>query len=137
MTERNVLVVDWSANSKPKTGADSIWIGDAYGNRVNPPTRLEAIRFLKDVVALGGDDEKWLIAFDFSFGVPCWGGCARCCSCGFGVGAVPIFTLGCDSSGSEKETAKKPQKPSRNAWTWDTGLGVSALSPTACVSPDS
>ena len=74
MTKRKVLVVDWSANSKPKTGADSIWIGDACGNRVNPPTRLEAIRFLQDVVEREGDEEKWLIAFDFSFGVPWWDG---------------------------------------------------------------
>lgn len=74
MTERNVLVVDWSANSKPKTGADSIWIGDAYGNRVNPSTRVEAIEFLKRLISQKGDEQKWLIAFDFSFGVPCWGG---------------------------------------------------------------
>ena len=71
MTERNVLVVDWSANSKPKTGADSIWIGDAYGNRVNPSTRVEAIQFLKDLISSEDDEQKWLIAFDFSFGVPC------------------------------------------------------------------
>ena len=83
MTERNVLVVDWSANSKPKTGADSIWIGDAVGNRVNPPTRLEAIRFLKDVVERGGDKKKWLIAFDFSFCVPGWSG--------VGEDGVPTF----------------------------------------------
>ena len=75
MTERNVLVVDWSANSKPKTGADSIWIGDAYGNRVNPSTRVEAIEFLKRLISSEGNEKKkWLIAFDFSFGVPCWGG---------------------------------------------------------------
>ncbi|MGB0325559.1 MAG: hypothetical protein ACPGGL_08530, partial [Phycisphaerales bacterium] len=72
MTERNVLVVDWSANSKPKTGADSIWIGDAYGNRVNPSTRVEAIEFLKRLISQKGDEQKWLIAFDFSFGVPGW-----------------------------------------------------------------
>ena len=72
MTERNVLVVDWSANSKPKTGADSIWIGDAYGNRVNPSTRVEAIEFLKKLILhKGNEKKKWLIAFDFSFGVPC------------------------------------------------------------------
>lgn len=74
MTERNVLVVDWSANSKPKTGADSIWIGDAYGNRVNPSTRVEAIEFLKRLISQKGDEQKWLIAFDFSFGVPWWDG---------------------------------------------------------------
>ena len=72
MPERNVLVVDWSANSKPKTGADSIWIGDAYGNRVNPSTRVEAIEFLKRLISQKGDEQKWLIAFDFSFGVPGW-----------------------------------------------------------------
>ena len=74
MTERNVLVVDWSANSKPKTGADSIWIGDAYGNRVNPSTRIEAIEFLKKLILQKGHEQKWLIAFDFSFGVPWWDG---------------------------------------------------------------
>jgi hypothetical protein len=74
MTERNVLVVDWSANSKPKTGADSIWIGDAYGNRVNPSTRVEAIEFLKKLISKEGNEKKWLIAFDFSFGVPWWTG---------------------------------------------------------------
>ena len=72
MTERNVLVVDWSANSKPKTGADSIWIGDAVGNRVNPSTRVEAIEFLKKLISKEGNEKKWLIAFDFSFGVPGW-----------------------------------------------------------------
>lgn len=74
MTERNVLVVDWSANSKPKIGADSIWIGDAYGNRVNPSTRVEAIEFLKKLILQKGHEQKWLIAFDFSFGVPWWDG---------------------------------------------------------------
>ena len=73
------VIVDWSAASKPTTGADSIWIGvlkrdvrfrltfEAH----NPGTRAEAEKVLSGVL----DDrakrsERTLIGFDFPLGFP-------------------------------------------------------------------
>lgn len=66
------VVVDWSANSTPKHGRDSIWIAvaDADGVRVaNPATRAEAERRLHDVVDAGGGT-RTLIGVDVSLGCP-------------------------------------------------------------------
>jgi precorrin-8X/cobalt-precorrin-8 methylmutase len=67
------VMVDWSANSTPKTGRDSIWIasGSTRGRvrLVNPPTRREAVELLVDLM-LSCADERTLIGFDFSFGYP-------------------------------------------------------------------
>ncbi len=66
------VVVDWSASSTPKTGADSIWIADlANGARprlYNPPTRHQAARYLDDVVT--GEAGRTLIGVDASLGYP-------------------------------------------------------------------
>ncbi|MFI4975333.1 MAG: cobalamin biosynthesis protein CbiG [Caulobacterales bacterium] len=73
------VIVDWSAASKPTTGADSVWIGvlkrdvrfrptfEAH----NPPTRAEAEKLLTGVL----DDrakrsERTLLGCDFPFGFP-------------------------------------------------------------------
>ncbi len=73
------VMVDWSANSKPKTGADSIWIGVLkrdvrfqFGfESFNAPTRAEAekrlIAILDDLKKRG---ERTLLGFDFPFGFP-------------------------------------------------------------------
>jgi len=67
------VMVDWSANSTPKTGRDSIWItsGSTRGRvrLVNPPTRREAVELLVELVLAHGQ-ERLLIGFDFSFGYP-------------------------------------------------------------------
>ena len=73
------IIVDWSAASKPTTGADSIWIGvlkrdvrfrmafESY----NPPTRAEAEKRLAAVLDdLRKRGERALLGFDFSFGFP-------------------------------------------------------------------
>lgn len=66
------VVVDWSANSRPKRGRDSIWIAvlDGHGVSVsNPSTRGAAERFLADLVE-GDPSGRSLIGVDFSLGYP-------------------------------------------------------------------
>jgi precorrin-8X/cobalt-precorrin-8 methylmutase len=65
-----LVVVDWSANSTPKRGRDSIWIAvrDSVGVTLsNPSTRFEAEEILADVV---GADGRTLVGVDFSLGFP-------------------------------------------------------------------
>lgn len=66
-----VIVVDWSASSVPKTGKDSIWVGEAGLPPVNLPTRAAAVghlhRRISDALAAG---ERLLIGADFPFGFP-------------------------------------------------------------------
>lgn len=69
-----ILVVDWSANSTPKRGADSIWIG-AAGAQAGPPrnfaTRAETITYLRDQMrAALAADHRMLVSFDIGFGFP-------------------------------------------------------------------
>jgi GrpB-like predicted nucleotidyltransferase (UPF0157 family) len=70
------LAVDWSANSVPKEGADSIWIGEggweADGDwreeePVNCATRHQALAHLQRRLAAPG---RVLVGFDFAFGYP-------------------------------------------------------------------
>jgi hypothetical protein len=73
------VIVDWSAASKPTTGADSVWVGvlkrdvrfrftyEAH----NPPTRAEAEKLIAGIL----DDrakrhERTLLGFDFPLGFP-------------------------------------------------------------------
>jgi hypothetical protein len=73
------VIVDWSAASKPTTGADSIWVGvlkrdvrfrfafEAH----NPATRAEAEKLIAGIL----DDrakrsERTLLGFDFPLGLP-------------------------------------------------------------------
>lgn len=66
------VVVDWSANSTPKQGRDSIWIAQADSSGVsvvNPPTRREAEDLLGRLV--GADaGPRTLIGIDVSLGYP-------------------------------------------------------------------
>ncbi|MBL8530773.1 MAG: cobalamin biosynthesis protein CbiG [Hyphomonadaceae bacterium] len=73
------VMVDWSAASKPATGADSIWIGVLKRNvrfqmafeSHNPPTRAEAERMLESVLEdLRRKRERVLVGFDFPLGFP-------------------------------------------------------------------
>lgn len=73
------IMVDWSAANKPVTGANSIWIGilakDArlkfQYQAVNPKTRLEARKFLEDMLTrLTSRGDRVLLGFDFSLGYP-------------------------------------------------------------------
>jgi len=73
------VIVDWSAASKPTTGADSIWVGVlkrdvrfrmAFESH-NPATRGEAEKLIAGIL----DDrakrsERALIGFDFNLGFP-------------------------------------------------------------------
>jgi hypothetical protein len=73
------VMVDWSAASKPTTGADSIWVGVlkrdvrfrmAFESH-NPPTRAAAETLIAGIL----DDrakraERTLIGFDFNLGFP-------------------------------------------------------------------
>lgn len=74
MTFDQVLVIDWSANSVPKTGRDSIWIGSAGVGvlpPVNPATRAAALQEVR--LRLAGAltaGLRVLVAFDIGFGFP-------------------------------------------------------------------
>jgi precorrin-8X/cobalt-precorrin-8 methylmutase len=69
------LIVDWSANSKPKRGEDSIWICEGSGKAAAPPqnpsTRIEALESIREI--LRGNVAKrlvTLVGFDFPYGYP-------------------------------------------------------------------
>jgi hypothetical protein len=73
------VIVDWSAASKPTTGADSIWIGVLKRDvrfrmafeSFNPPTRAEAEKRLNLVLDdLKKRSERALVGFDFPLGFP-------------------------------------------------------------------
>jgi hypothetical protein len=73
------VMVDWSAASKPATGADSIWIGALTPDSrlklafkaLNPPTRAKALEELEDLLGRclkRGD--RVLMGVDFPLGFP-------------------------------------------------------------------
>ena len=73
------VMVDWSAASKPATGADSIWIGALTPDSrlklafkaSNPPTRAKALEELADLLGRclkRGD--RVLLGMDFPMGFP-------------------------------------------------------------------
>ena len=69
-----VVMVDWSASSTPKTGADSIWIGglDAATGEVtceNARTRRQAEQRLRDVL-VAHPDRRILVGFDIAYAYP-------------------------------------------------------------------
>lgn len=73
------VMVDWSAASKPTTGADSIWIGVAKRNvrfqlayeTHNSPTRAEAEKLIEKLLAdFAKRGDRVLLGFDFPLGFP-------------------------------------------------------------------
>ena len=73
------VIVDWSAASKPNTGADSVWIGVLKRDvrfrlafeAFNPATRAEAETKLGEVLDdLKKRSERTLLGFDFPLGFP-------------------------------------------------------------------
>jgi len=73
------LMVDWSAEARPKLGRDSIWLAlvqrTTRGLRLavleNAPTRQGARVRIADLLAdLAGQGKRTLVGFDFSFGYP-------------------------------------------------------------------
>jgi precorrin-8X/cobalt-precorrin-8 methylmutase len=73
------LIVDWSANSVPKIGKDSIWIGEAIrtGGRVrvaaprNPSTRSEACALIAHSLGRHVDaGRRVLFGCDFAYAYP-------------------------------------------------------------------
>jgi hypothetical protein len=73
------VIVDWSAASKPSTGADSVWIGVLKRDvrfrmtfeSFNPPTRAEAEKRLNIILDdLKKRSERALVGFDFPLGFP-------------------------------------------------------------------
>lgn len=73
------VIVDWSASSKPNTGADSVWIGVLRRDvrfrltfeAFNPSTRAEAERKLADLLDdFAKRSERALVGFDFPLGFP-------------------------------------------------------------------
>ncbi len=69
------VVVDWSAEARPKTGADSIWLAIYERGRPervsNPPTRDAAMAELVDALSdLAARGLTVLVGCDFAFGFP-------------------------------------------------------------------
>ena len=73
------LMVDWSASSRPATGADSIWycLMARTGTRLhvaaleNPSTRVRAIAEIRQILCgLARQERTVLVGFDFPFGYP-------------------------------------------------------------------
>jgi precorrin-8X/cobalt-precorrin-8 methylmutase len=73
------FMVDWSANSTPKTGADSIWFCllrrgvDGKKSRIvrNPANRYEAFMQIRQLLTeLMRRNLKILLGFDFAYGYP-------------------------------------------------------------------
>ena len=73
------VMVDWSAASKPVTGADAIWVGVMKRNvrfqmafeAHNPATRAAAEKLLEDILGeLRRKRERALVGFDFPLGFP-------------------------------------------------------------------
>jgi hypothetical protein len=73
------VAVDWSASSKPVTGADSIWVGVLKRNvrfqmafeAHNPATRFEAEKLLNAILDdLKRKSERAFVGFDFPLGFP-------------------------------------------------------------------
>lgn len=73
------VIVDWSAASKPNTGADSVWIGVLKRDvrfrlafeSFNPATRAEAETKLVEILDdLKKRNERTLLGFDFPLGFP-------------------------------------------------------------------
>lgn len=90
------LVVDWSASSTPKRGADSIWwtlaAWTGRGLRLerseNPPTRSEALQGIGARLARAvADGARVLVGFDFALGYP------RGTAAALGLGGEPWRAL--------------------------------------------
>ena len=69
------VVVDWSAETRPKSGADSIWLAAFERGRPerveNPPTRAAAMAVLADLLSdMAARGLHVLVGFDFAFGLP-------------------------------------------------------------------
>ena len=69
------IAIDWSASSKPNTGADSIWLCDcrsATGSTLlNPPTRADAAGVVASIVSETAESGgRTLIGVDVSFATP-------------------------------------------------------------------
>jgi hypothetical protein len=70
------LMVDWSSNSTPKQGADSIWLGwmsrdQERTETANPRTRAEAKALVLDLLLQWSRQaQRVLVGFDFSYAYP-------------------------------------------------------------------
>ena len=65
-----IVVVDWSANSRPVVGRDSIWVAVLDGEGIstsNPSTRAEAMSAVEHLCRRSG---RTLLGVDFSLGYP-------------------------------------------------------------------
>ena len=61
------IAVDWSGANTPRTGKDSIWIGESGRPSINPPTRAAAMAVVAERLREGG---RIFLGFDFVFGYP-------------------------------------------------------------------
>ena len=68
----SILIVDWSANNRPKLGRDSLWYclrsRDGSITTKNPATRERAMAEITEIAS--SQSGRVLIGFDFPFGYP-------------------------------------------------------------------
>ena len=69
------LVVDWSANARPKTGKDSIWwchlVSGVGEETQNPATRQAAFSQIRSILLdYKSSHRRLLVGMDFSYGYP-------------------------------------------------------------------
>ena len=101
------IAVDWSANNGPKTGKDSIWIGEAtpFGLLAsrNPATRALAMCDIEQtLLAARSRGERIMLGFDFVFGFP--------------VGAAEAITQATGARGRGADEGA-PHAPWRHLWS--------------------
>lgn len=81
------LMVDWSANSKAKSGKDSIWYfllrrtpkSEKTVGPFNPSTRRAAVKAIQELLEEQATNrEKTLVGFDFPYGYPAGFAAALC-----------------------------------------------------------
>ncbi len=128
-TFRHHVVVDWSGNARPKTGADSIWV--SHPTPTNPPTRSAAFDHL--VSLLQATDGPVLLGFDFPLGYP--RGFARAARLG-GPGAPwerawrhlsASIVDGADNANNRWQVAADLNERIGSLWFW--GVAPSAAGP--------
>src|SRR5687767_14324107 len=86
------LIVDWSSNSSPKRGSDSIWLGwtrrrGKSAGTLNPSTRAEAASKVAELLRQWtAEGDRVFVGFDFPYGYP--QGCADALGL---IGAEPAW----------------------------------------------
>lgn len=132
------IAVDWSANNGPKTGKDSIWIGEATPAGLvasrNPPTRAAAMSDIEvTLLAARSRGERVMLGFDFVFGFPV--GAAATIAGAPDLAAGPLSSLrvriegGGAAVGTVASRPPPPAPPLEGEGSEGSALDASSISP--------